>query len=445
MDRLPDWFTSAQGLAVIGMQWGDEGKGKLVDRLAADVDVVVRFNGGANAGHSVQEGDRRLALHLVPCGILHDGVLNVVANGVVADLSVLASELDALAAAGVDVAGRLVISDRAHLVLPYHQRADALYEAAAAAVSGEARRIGTTGRGIGPAYADKALRSTAVRAGDLLDPARLRARLRQATAIHNAVGAALASLADEPFEPYDADAIADELEATSAAIRPLITDTGVLLAERLRAGARILFEGAHATLLDVDHGTYPYVTSSTCTAGGIGPGAGVAPSTATEVVGVVKAYQTRVGAGPMPTEDRGALGERLRERGHEYGTTTGRPRRCGWLDLVALRHAVRVGGATRLAITLLDVLSGLERLSLCTSYRIDGQLVHDLPSDADALARAVPEYRDMDGFAEPIDRCRTWDALPPAARAYVAAIEEDAGVPVSVVSVGPDRGETILR
>lgn len=445
MDRLPNWFHDARALAVIGMQWGDEGKGKLVDRLAAGVDVVVRFNGGANAGHSVQAGDQRLALHLVPCGILHEGVLNIVGNGVVADLEALAAEIGVLEAAGVPVTERLAVSDRAHLVLPYHKRADALYEAAAAAVAGEARKIGTTGRGIGPAYADKALRSTAVRAGDLRDPDALRARLGQATAVHNAVCGALAGLAGVPFEPFDVDALTTELLAQSAAIRPLLCDTSLLLAERLAGGAKVLFEGAHAALLDVDHGTYPYVTSSTCTAGGIGPGAGVAPSTATEVVGVVKAYQTRVGAGPMPTEDHGAIGQRLRDRGHEYGTTTGRPRRCGWLDLVALRHAVRVSGVTRLAVTLLDVLAGFKTLHACTGYRIDGELVPEMPADADALARATPELRSLEGFDEDLRECRTWDALPAAARAYLVMIEEQAGVPVSVVSVGPDRAETIMR
>lgn len=445
MDRLPDWFSSASALAVIGMQWGDEGKGKLVDRLAEGIDIVVRFNGGANAGHSVQAGERRVALHLVPCGILREGVLNVVANGVVADLEVLAGEIAALEALGVPVGERLVVSDRAHLVLPYHRRADALYEAAAAALAGEARRIGTTGRGIGPAYADKALRGTAVRAADLRDAGRLRARLGQATAVHNAVGAALAGLAGEAYAPFDPGALADELLRHAAVVAPLLADTSRLLAERMDAGARVLFEGAHAALLDVDHGTYPFVTASSCTAGGIGSGAGVAAARVTEVVGVVKAYQTRVGAGPMPTEDHGPAGERLRERGREYGTTTGRPRRCGWLDLVALRHAVRVSGATRLAVTLLDVLSGFDVLPVCTAYRIDGERIDALPADADALARAEPVLEPLPGFAEPIDGCRTWAELPAAARAYLQAIEGAVGVPVAIASVGPDRDQTIVR
>ena len=429
--------VTGTGASVVGLQWGDEGKGKLIDVLAPGFDAVVRYNGGANAGHSVVFGGERYALHLIPSGIFHPGVRAVVANGVVVDPFALVGEIDGLVERGVDVTG-LLLSDRAHLVMPYHREEDALRERALAGDAGD-RSIGTTKRGIGPAYADKMHRSGAVRVGDLLRPETLAARLDEACRVKGAALRALDPGADAP----DARELLESLRPVAERLRPFITDTAYLLHGMLRDGRRLLFEGANATLLDVDHGTFPYVTSSSTTSLGIAPGTGLPGRHVGEVVGVMKAYSTRVGAGPFPTELEDADGDRLRERGREYGTTTGRPRRCGWLDLVAVRYSAMVNGATSLAVMLFDVLAGFESLRVCTGYRIDGELTGRFPPDAADLARAEPAYETLPGFAQDVTGVRRREDLPDAARRYLDRVESFVGVPVSHVSVGPDREQTI--
>jgi len=428
--------------AVVGLQWGDEGKGKIVDLLAADHDIVVRFNGGANAGHTVVVDGNRYPLHLVPCGVLQPGCVGVVGNGVVIDPDVLLQETAELRAAGVHVGDNLLLSDRAHLVMPYHKTADGLTEAAMAAALGQGRQIGTTGRGIGPCYGDKAARSTAVRAGDLLDLPRLRQRLELIAAVKNATLAPLAAMAGQPFEPLEPPALSRLCAGWAEALGAHITDSSAYLHRAMADGRRLLFEGANGFLLDVDHGTYPYVTSSNASALGLYAGAGVPGRTAGEIIGVVKAYTTRVGGGPFPTEQDNADGERLRDRGREYGTTTGRLRRCGWLDLVALRYAARTCGATALAVTLLDVLAGFDQLPVCVAYDGHGDA---FPAAAAALEAVRPRYEHLPGFREEIHDCRRFQDLPPAARDYVATIERAVGLPVRLVSVGPDRAQSLLR
>lgn len=434
--------------AVVGLQWGDEGKGKLVDLLAPQFDAVVRYNGGANAGHSVVVGGERYALHLVPSGILSPGVYAVVGNGVVVDPERLLEEMKTLSDRGVDVS-KLVVSDRAHVVMPYHKAEDALREELlSASVSekteskGVIAAIGTTKRGIGPAYADKVQRSTAIRIGDLLRPAILREKLAMICTMKNAV---LSSLRPEGFEPFNSETIADEMIALGEILRPMIQDTAYLLDDVRKAGGTILFEGANATMLDVDHGTFPYVTSSNSSALGMGPGTGVPPQAIGRIIGVVKAYSTRVGSGPMPTELFDSVGDAIRERGREFGTTTGRPRRIGWLDLVQLKYAAMISGATELCITLLDVLSGESELKIATSYDMPDGPTDRFTADGYALVDAKPIYETMPGFSQDITGVRTFDELPDEAKAYIRRIEEFVGVRVGIVSVGPDREQTIIR
>ena len=434
--------------AVVGLQWGDEGKGKLVDLLAPQFDAVVRYNGGANAGHSVVVGGERYALHLVPSGILSPGVYAVVGNGVVVDPERLLEEMKTLSDRGVDVS-KLVVSDRAHVVMPYHKAEDALREELlSASVSekteskGVIAAIGTTKRGIGPAYADKVQRSTAIRIGNLLHPAILREKLAMICTMKNAV---LSSLRPEGFEPFNSETIADEMIALGEILRPLIQDTAYLLDDVRKAGGTILFEGANATMLDVDHGTFPYVTSSNSSALGMGPGTGVPPQAIGRIIGVVKAYSTRVGSGPMPTELFDSVGDAIRERGREFGTTTGRPRRIGWLDLVQLKYAAMISGATELCITLLDVLSGESELKIATSYDMPDGPTDRFTADGYALVDAKPIYETMPGFSQDITGVRTFDELPDEAKAYIRRIEEFVGVRVGIVSVGPDREQTIIR
>jgi adenylosuccinate synthase len=435
--------------AVVGLQWGDEGKGKLVDRLAGGFDAVVRYNGGANAGHSVGVGGVRYALHLVPSGILAPGVLAVVGNGVVVDPERLIEELDGLSARGVDVSS-LVLSDRAHVVLPYHKAEDALREelltaAPVDAASGPKHAvsaIGTTRRGIGPAYADKVQRATAIRVGDLLRPDLLRTKLELICSMKNAIFRGLRP--GEPT-PFDAGQIAENMIRIGERLRPLVKDTTYLLHDLDRAGKMILFEGANATMLDVDHGTFPYVTSSNASSLGIGPGSGLPPQKVGRIIGVVKAYSTRVGGGPMPTELFDATAHRIRERGREYGTTTGRPRRVGWIDLVALRYAAMVSGATEIGLTLLDVLAGFDELKVCVAYDTPaGRTDRFLPDGFD-LAEATPVYETATGFGEDISDVRAFEDLPEAARRYVELIESFVGVPIRTIGVGPDRAQTIER
>ena len=432
--------------AVVGLQWGDEGKGKVVDLLTAGFDVVARYNGGANAGHTVVVDDKTYALHLIPSGILYPDKLNVLGNGVVVDPEQVVKEITGLRSQGLKLDENFLISDRAHVVMPYHKLQDALQEAAVVkGEGGDAAAIGTTGRGIGPCYADKALRSTAIRIADLLDADHLRARLQAVLAVKNATLAGLAAYAERPFEPMTVDAAMDWLAPLIEVIRPHVTDSARLLHRQIDAGKRILFEGANATLLDIDHGTYPYVTSSNCSSLGVHTGTGVAGHHVSNVIGIVKAYQTRVGGGPMPTELHDATGERIREVGREYGTTTGRPRRCGWLDLVALKYTATVSGATGLAIMLLDVLAGLDELKICTAYTLDGQTSADFPADARALERVEPVYETLPGFANDVTECTEFDRLPAEAHAYLKFIEDFIGVPVVMVSVGPKRSQSIFR
>ena len=444
----PPGAASGTCTAVVGLQWGDEGKGKAVDLLAADHDAVARYNGGANAGHSVVVNGTRYSLHLVPSGILYPGKLAIVGNGVVVDPERLIEELEGLAARGVDTSG-LVLSDRAHVVAPYHKFEDELREemlkvGMAQLEVGENLEIGTTRRGIGPAYADKIQRATAIRAGDLLRPAALKERLGLACAFKNSMLAGIAHRLGREFVPFDPEALGQKLLASGRTLGPRIQDTTYLLHDLLARGKKILFEGANATLLDVDHGTFPYVTSSSCSVLGIGPGTGVPERSIGSVLGVMKAYSTRVGRGPMPTELKDDTGNRIRERGREYGTTTGRPRRVGWLDLVAVRYSAMVNGTTGLNVTLLDVLEGLPELQICTEYKVDGRATGRFLPDASDLARAEPVYRTLPGFHGDISAVRRRGDLPDEARRYLDTIEEYVGAPVRMIGVGPGREQTIL-
>jgi len=424
--------------AVIGLQWGDEGKGKVIDIVAGSFDAVVRFNGGANAGHTVVIGGERHALHLVPSGIFHPGTLAVVGNGLVIDPSVLIRELDTLAEKNIDTSG-MRISSRAHVVMPYHKAEDEIREKLLS--DGSSESIGTTKRGIGPAYADKAQRSTAIRIRDLLDPEVLSEHLVRICAMKNSMLKAL----DPSFEPIDAQAVLKEALAWGERLRPSVTDTVYLLNEMLADGKRILFEGANATLLDVDHGTFPFVTSSSSSGLGVHAGSGVPGKYLGECLGVTKAYSTRVGGGPFPTEQNNDTGQRIRDRGNEYGTTTGRPRRCGWLDLVAVRYSAMVSGATSIGVMLLDVLSGFDELKVCTAYEVDGERTERFLPDAQDLAHATPIYETVKGWDEEICDVREYNDLPEGARRYIELIEERTGLPVRLVSIGPDRAQTIIR
>ena len=452
-EAIPETSRSGtQCRAVVGLQWGDEGKGKAVDVLAADSDAVVRYNGGANAGHSVVVGGEKFALHLVPSGILYPGVLSVIGSGVVVDPQQLFKELDALAARGVDVS-EVLVSNRAHVVMPYHKTEDRLREMllqgehgqkGTGGGKGKGEALGTTLRGIGPCYADKVQRAAAVRIGDLDRPDVLAERVRLACALKGAMFRALLPEGDAGTELNVDDLIA-WAQTYGKRLRGMVGDTGARVRSMLAQGKRVLMEGANATLLDVDHGTYPFVTSSSTTACGIPSGAGVPPSAVGEILGVLKAYQTRVGAGPMPTELLDTTGERLREQGFEYGTTTGRPRRCGWLDLVAARYAVDLNGISSICVTKLDVLSGFETLEVCTGYTIDGEPVDEFPQDARELGRVAPVYERVPGFSGDLTTCRRFEDLPEGARAYIGLIERALGRAVSMVSVGPERSQTIVR
>ena len=419
---------------VVGAQWGDEGKGKIVDLLTERCALVVRYQGGNNAGHTLVVDGVKTVLHLIPSGALRPDRLCVIGPGVVVDPGVLLAELEALQQRGLLADPRqLRISDRAHVILPYHKALDGLREDAA----GDGA-IGTTRRGIGPTYEQKAARA-GVRMIDLLAPERLRTRLTRALERVNPLLVALGA------EPFDAQDLLAELEPLAARLAPYVTDTAALIHARAAAEESTLFEGAQGTLLDLDHGTYPFVTSSTASAGGACAGAGVGPTFIDKVIGVTKAYTTRVGAGPFPTELHGATGQALRDRGGEYGATTGRPRRCGWLDLVVLRHAVRTNGLTSLALTKLDVLTGLDNIQVATAYRLDGELLDTLPADADDLERVDPVYESLPGWTDDITAARSWGDLPGPVQAFVERVEVLAGAPVSLVSVGPSRAATIER
>ncbi len=417
---------------VVGAQWGDEGKGKVVDLLAEGSDVVARYQGGNNAGHTIVEGDQVYKLHLVPSGILYPGTVCIIGNGTVVDPHALCKELDDLEARGLSL-DTLRLSGNAHLIMPYHIALDGASEMKLGHFS-----IGTTRRGIGPCYVDKAAR-VGIRAQDLLDPKILREKLRVALVDKNDM---LERLYDMPR--MDPDRIADELIPAAERLQPFIADTALLLDQALRDGKRVLFEGAQGTMLDVDHGTYPFVTSSNPIAGGACAGLGVGPNRIDRILGVSKAYTTRVGEGPFPTELDDEDGRAIGERGHEFGTTTGRQRRTGWIDLVALRYAARLSGFTEIALTKLDVLSGFTRVRLCTAYRTrEGEEIRDFPYHQSVFHNAAPVYEDMDGWSQDITGCQDIDDLPPAARAYVKRISDDIGVPITLIGTGQGRHEVI--
>ena len=420
-------------LCVLGAQWGDEGKGKIVDLMTPRFSVVARYQGGHNAGHTVYVKGRKFVLHLIPSGILHPGVTCIIGNGVVVDPAALFTELDEIIGMGVDVEGRLFISDKAHVILPYHRELDVLAEAR----RGE-QKIGTTSRGIGPAYEDKIGRR-GIRMGDLADQS---ADGPLAKAVHENVAARNRLVGNN--EMKWADVLAD-LRRAWTRLRPLVIDTSLHLHQAIKAGKAVMFEGAQGTLLDIDHGTYPFVTSSNATAGGAATGLGVGPSVIGHVLGVAKAYTTRVGGGPLPTELLGEMGERLRETGMEYGASTGRPRRCGWYDAVAVRYAARVNGLHSMAITKLDVLDGIEDLQVCTAYRCGSQTLTEMPSDLAQLSQCEPVYETIRGWSEPTKGITEFDRLPENARRYIARLEETSDVRASIISTGSDREHTIIR
>jgi adenylosuccinate synthase len=417
-------------LVVVGAQWGDEGKGKITDFLSARADTVVRYQGGHNAGHTVVVDGREFRLQLVPSGIVH-GKRCVIGNGVVLDPGAFLEEVRSLAERGCDV-GRIYVSDAAHLILPYHKELDAAEEEQRGA-----GRLGTTLRGVGPAYRDKAAR-VGVRVADLLNPSVFRRKLEANLAQTNEL---LRKVYGRPG--YDAAALAEELLAHAEALRPHVTDTARLINRAVERGERVLFEGAQGTMLDLDHGTYPYVTSSYPTAGGACIGSGVGPGRIDRVIGVAKAYTTRVGDGPFPTELTGPAGDHLRERGREYGVVTGRPRRCGWLDAVALRHAVLVNGLDALCVTKLDTLCGFDRVRVAVAYEYRGRRLEDFPHDSEVLEGCTPVYEELPGWDGDLTGVTRFDDLPKAARAYLERLEALTGVPVVLVSVGADRGQTM--
>ena len=421
-------------IVIAGAQWGDEGKGKVVDLLAARVQVVARYNGGHNAGHTVIVGGQKFVLHLVPSGILHTGVLCVIGNGVVVDPVALEKETGELQGLGVEVGGNLRLSDRAHLILPHHRALEALSEEARGA-----RKIGTTLRGIGPAYEDKAGRR-GVTLGDLLRPATLPDKLAEARRHYEQV---LRGAGRPP--DVDWERVVAELAAFGDRQRSRITDVSLVLHRQMAQGYSVLFEGAQAALLDLDHGSYPYVTCSSAAAGGAATGTGVPPTRIDGVLGVAKAYCTRVGTGPFPTELDGELAHALRERGGEYGATTGRPRRCGFFDAVAVRYAVRLNGFDTLAITKLDVLDEFDEISVCTGYLFEGAVLDEMPADSRVLEACEPVYEKLPGWRSRSAGAREWRDLPENARRYVERLAELAGVEIGVVSTGPDRAETIIR
>jgi adenylosuccinate synthase len=416
---------------VLGTQWGDEGKGKAVDYLADGMDLVVRYQGGNNAGHTVIAEGRLLKLQLIPSGILYPHITPVIADGVVVDPRHLLRELDEVRRTGVDVS-RLRVSGNCHLIMPYHLELEKVTQRFLGR-----NALGTTKRGIGPAYADKAAR-IGLRVQDLFDERIFREKLEIVLKEKNAILTKLYGRL-----PLDRDAIVEEYIDLAAALDPYVADTTALLHEALAGGKHVMLEGAQGTMLDLDKGTYPFVTSSNPVAGYALASAGIGPKHVERVVGIVKAYATRVGAGPFPTEDLEEAGERLGVRGQEFGTVTGRKRRCGWFDAVVLRYAARVNGLTDLFVTKLDVLSGFERLQVCTGYRVDGQTFEDLPAHQSLFHRAEPVYERLDGWMEEIDGARTFEDLPKAARGYVRRLEELVGVPVSVVSVGPAREQSL--
>ncbi|MCW2600450.1 MAG: adenylosuccinate synthase [Frankiales bacterium] len=418
-------------LVLIGAQWGDEGKGKATDQLGGQVDFVVKFNGGNNAGHTVVIGDETYALHLLPSGILSPGCTPVIANGVVIDLGVLFQEIDGLEGRGIDTS-RLVVSADAHVIASYNRVLDKVTERFLGS-----RKIGTTGRGIGPTYADK-MNRVGIRVQDLFDEKILRAKVEGALELKNQV---LVKVYNR--KAVTVDSVVEDLLSYVDRLRPMVADTGLLLAKGLDDGKTVLLEGGQATLLDVDHGTYPFVTSSNATSGGACTGSGIPPNRIDKVIAVIKAYTTRVGEGPFPTELLDEDGERLRANGHEYGTTTGRPRRCGWYDAVIARYATRVNGVTDFVLTKLDVLTGWDKIPVCVAYEVEGKRFDEMPMTQTDFHHATPVYEYFDGWTEDIRAARSFEDLPKNAQFYIRALEEMSGAPFSSVGVGPDREQTL--
>jgi adenylosuccinate synthase len=423
----------AKNVVVIGTQWGDEGKGKIVDWLTNEVAGVVRFQGGHNAGHTLVVNGKKTILRLLPSGMLHPHVTCYIGNGVVLSPSALLQEIDELTAAGLDVVNRLRISQACPLILPYHVAVDQAREAKMGLA-----KIGTTGRGIGPAYEDKVARR-AIRLNDLLFPERFREKLVEVLDYHNFV---LTEYLNAPAISFES--VFEPTLVMTERLKPMIADVSAELHKLMAAGKQLLFEGAQAALLDVDHGTYPYVTSSNCLAGQASAGAGVGPQALHYVLGITKAYATRVGSGPFPTELENDIGEQLRKRGNEYGSVTGRPRRCGWFDAAALKRAAQINGLTGLCITKLDVLDGLKTLRICTGYKIGGEVVDILPYGAENITLCEPIYEDHPGWSESTVGVKKWDELPAAAQNYLRRFETLVGAPIALVSTGPDREETIV-
>lgn len=418
---------------VLGAQWGDEGKGKMTDYLAEDADVVVRFQGGNNAGHTVVVGDKEYKLHLIPSGILYDDKLNVIGNGVVLDPKALFEEIDYLEGVGVKVTPeKLIISDRAQLIMPYHKVLDKLKEKARGK-----NDIGTTGKGIGPCYTDKFERC-GIRVCDLMHPEVFAEKLKENIEMKNAYITKVLG-----GEALDYNEILNEYLEFGKRLKPFIEETSVKVYNDIKADKTVLFEGAQGMLLDIDYGTYPYVTSSNTTAGGVSNGVGIGPNMITNAVGITKAYTTRVGKGPFPTELLDETGEWIREKGHEYGVTTGRSRRCGWLDLVIVKTAVRVSGLTSLAVTKIDTLAGLDTLKVCVGYKFDGKVIDYFPASLEDLAKCEPVYEEFAGWGEEVANARSYDELPENAKKYLERIEEFTETKISIVSVGPKRDQTM--
>jgi adenylosuccinate synthase len=425
-------LETKKNLAIVGGQWGDEGKGKIVDICSREFDVVARYQGGHNAGHTIRIGEARYILHLIPSGIFQPRITCVIGTGVVLDPKALIDECEKLKAGGFSVDGRLFVSSRCHLILPYHREVEAAIEHQL----GD-HKIGTTSRGIGPAYEDKAARR-GLRVADLMDPKALREKIRTQVDLKNRALRAM----DAP-DQIDAEAVADAYLAYGEVLRPLFIDTTVLLNKAIREGKRILFEGAQATLLDIDHGTYPFVTSSNATVCGIPSGLGIAPRHVHEVLGIIKAYTTRVGSGPFPTEARGAPAGKLQSRGIEFGSTTGRPRRCGWLDGVAIRYAAMINAMDGFAVTKLDVLDEFDEIPFCIGYRYRGAILEDFPADARVLAEVEPVYKNLPGWKTSTEGVTAWSNLPVAAQDYLKAIAEFTETPIKMVSTGAERDQTV--
>lgn len=419
-------------LVIVGTQWGDEGKGKITDYLAEKADVVVRYQGGNNAGHTVEKEGVQYKLHLIPSGILYSEKICIIGNGVVVDPASLIEEIENLQKQGISV-DNLKISDRAHIVFPYHIKQDELEE-----ISKGKNDLGTTKRGIGPCYMDKSER-IGIRVCDLLKPKVFEEKLRRNVEKKNKLFKELYGA-----EGFDFEEMYQKYLEYAEKIKPFVTDTTVLLYDLIKSGKKVLFEGAQGTLLDLDLGTYPYVTASHPIAGGVTVGAGIGPTMIDEVMGVVKAYTTRVGKGPFPTELFDENGEFLREKGHEYGTTTGRARRCGWLDAVILKYSVRVSGITHFALTKLDTLTGLKKIKICTGYKFNGRIITDFPASLEDLAQCEPVYEEFDGWEEDIQGAKTFEDLPYNAQKYVKRIEELMGIKATIISVGPERNQTII-